>query len=84
METPKLVKFESINRCKVYPRHMRLINGGTYCSSGAREWFGRNNLSWNEFVFHGICESKLIATGDAMAIAVVEEARKEWAIKTKR
>lgn len=51
--------------------------GLQYCSRGARAWFQQHNLDWFKFVTEGIPEEELLATGDAMAIAVVEEA-KRW------
>ncbi len=64
----------------VRPAHMRAADL-RYCSRGARDFAERNKLDWNTFVFHGIPDYILIATGDAMALAVVEEARREWAAK---
>lgn len=45
------------------------------CSRGAREFFRRHQLDWNEFIKHGISAEKLETTGDAMAMKVVEVAR---------
>lgn len=46
-----------------------------YCSGGAREWFKRHGLDWTRFVLEGLPEEELLATGDGMALAVVERAR---------
>lgn len=62
----------------VYHRHMKAA-GINYCNSGARRWFEYHNLNWSDFITNGIAAEILIATGDAMALTVVEEARKEWA-----
>jgi hypothetical protein len=64
----------------VHHRHMKAA-GLRYCNPGARVWFKHHGLDWNQFVNEGINADVLIATGDAMALAVVEEAKKEWAEK---
>lgn len=48
------------------------IRKAGYCSRGARVFFERHGLDWTEFLLNGIDASKLVATGDAMAIKVVE------------
>jgi len=48
-----------------------------YCNRGTRDFFSRHNLDWSEFVRNGLPEEVILATGDAMAIAVVEFARRE-------
>lgn len=63
----------------IRPEHIR-APGIEYCSRGARKWFALHGLDWNRFVTQGIPEEELLATGDALAIAVVEEAKK-WAEK---
>lgn len=55
--------------------------GLSYCNPGARRWFKLHGLDWNEFIRDGVDSEVLIATGDAMAFAVVEEAKKEWAVE---
>jgi hypothetical protein len=45
------------------------------CSKGAREFFKRHSLDWQEFLKTGIEAAKLEATGDAMAIEVVRVAK---------
>ena len=47
------------------------------CNRGAREWFARYGLDWQEFLDHGIDAEKLTATGDPYALRVVEVARDE-------
>jgi len=44
---------------------------------GARMFFKRHNLDFRDFIHNGIDAELLLATGDAMALAVVEIARKE-------
>jgi hypothetical protein len=55
--------------------------GLDYCNPGARRWFAHHKLDWSDFIVNGISEEVLLATGDAMALAVVEEARNEWAAR---
>ena len=50
-----------------------------FCSRGARDWFKRHNLNYLEFVQKGLPESVLAATGDALAIRVIEQAKKREA-----
>lgn len=47
-----------------------------FCRGMTREWAKAQGLDWRDFVRNGIPASKLEATGDALAIAVVEWARK--------
>lgn len=47
-----------------------------FCSRGARDWFNRHNLNYLEFVQKGLSESVLAATGDALAMRVIEQAKK--------
>lgn len=54
---------------------MRDIRAAKMCSRGARKFFERHGLDWGAFVKSGISAEKLEATGDAMAIQVVEVAR---------
>ena len=46
------------------------------CARGSREFAKRHNLDWNKFVKEGIDAEELEATGDAMAIALVEMVRR--------
>lgn len=64
----------------VHVRHIRVPNL-RYCSRGSRLWFKLHGLDWADFVSNGLPEETLINTGDAMALAAVNEARKEWAAK---
>lgn len=60
--------------------HMRSMPK-KYCNKEARKFFVKHGLDWSAFVTTGIPEEELIATGDALALAVVEKARSEWAEK---
>lgn len=57
---------------KIYMRDARAMN---VCSAGSRDLFKRAGLDWNDFLTNGIDSDKLEATGDAVAIAVVRNAR---------
>lgn len=46
-----------------------------FCRGGARRWFAAHGLDWSGFVKQGIEAEILVATGDAMALALVEWAR---------
>lgn len=46
-----------------------------YCARGARRWFARMGLDWSDFVMCGIDAEILLATGDAMALRLVEHIR---------
>lgn len=50
-----------------------------HCVKGAREWFERHDLDFVEFLRNGIDETEFLASGDALAIHVVEiaHARRE-------
>lgn len=48
-----------------------------YCARGARRWFARMNLDWSAFVREGIDAEILLATGDAMAVRLVEHVREQ-------
>ena len=54
---------------------MRDMRAAKICSRGAREFFKRHGLDWSGFLKNGIEAEKLEATGDAMALKVVEVAR---------
>lgn len=45
------------------------------CSGGTRAFFNRHGMDWNKFLAEGLPEEDFIATGDAMAMQVVEAAR---------
>jgi len=53
------------------------FNGGTgFCGRGSRAWFRRHGLDWSSFVRNGISARELVATGDALALRLVEHARR--------
>lgn len=46
-----------------------------YCARGSRRWFARMGLDWGDFVRDGIDAEIIEATGDAMALKLVEHIR---------
>lgn len=53
--------------------HVRAAN---LCVHGTRTWFARHGLDFRAFLARGLPASSLLATGDAMALRVVEVARR--------
>lgn len=45
------------------------------CSGGARRFFRKHDLDWQQFLREGIPAQTLIEIGDAMGLKVVEVAR---------
>ena len=45
------------------------------CVNGTRVWFARHDLDFRTFLREGCAAETLLATGDAMALRVVERAR---------
>lgn len=54
---------------------MEHIRAARMCSRGARTFFERHGLDWQKFLKDGLPAETLAATGDAMALQVVEVAR---------
>lgn len=54
---------------------MEHVRAARLCSRGARAFFERHGLDWRQFLREGIPASELAATGDALALRVVEVAR---------
>jgi hypothetical protein len=54
---------------------MKDIRAVRMCSGGTRDFFKRHGMNWNTFLAEGLPEEQFIATGDAMAMQVVEKAR---------
>ena len=50
-----------------------------YCMAGCRRWAAAQGFDWVEFVREGIDAERLLATGDAMAEAVVRYVQKDRA-----
>jgi len=64
-------------------QHLFTIPGFTtrngFCRGKSRAWFLRHGLDWTDFVRNGIAASKLEATGDGLALALVKWARESGA-----
>lgn len=64
----------------VTTRHLFTIPGFSprkgFCRGKSRAWFNRHGLDWRAFVRDGIPAETLEATGDGLALALVEWARK--------
>ena len=54
---------------------MKDIRRAKMCRRGTQAFFKRHGLDWIGFLKHGIPAEELAATGDAMALQVVEVAR---------
>lgn len=54
---------------------MRDIRATKICRRGAHSFFLRHGLDWGRFLADGIPAADLEATGDLMALQVVEHAR---------
>lgn len=57
---------------KIRMVHVRQVS---MCSKGARDFFKKHDLDWDMFLNEGLDSNLIEATGDAMALAVVEAAR---------
>ena len=53
---------------------MRDIRAAKMCSRGARQWFERNGLDWNDFLKNGVDSEKVLQTGCPIGKRVVEVA----------
>ncbi len=54
---------------------MQHVRANGHCVLLTRTWFIRHNLDFKAFLKDGIESDILLATGDALALAVVEKAR---------
>jgi hypothetical protein len=46
-----------------------------FCRGGARAWFRAHGMDWTDFVRNGIAADALTATGDGLALALVDWAQ---------
>lgn len=60
----------------VTQRHVFSVPGFSkkpgFCVPGVRQWFRANGLDLRDFMHNGIEEEKLLAVGDAFALATVK------------
>jgi len=50
-----------------------------YCANSSRLFFKQYGLDWQDFINNGINEEELLATGNALAIHLVEHAHQQSA-----
>jgi hypothetical protein len=43
-----------------------------YCARDCRQWVASHGFDWADFVRHDIAAETLLATGDPMALAVID------------
>lgn len=55
--------------------NMSHVRAAKLCRRGARVFFERHGLDWERFLREGLPAEQIEATGDAMALQVVEVAR---------
>jgi hypothetical protein len=53
------------------------VRAAGLCVHGTRTWFARQGLDFRAFLRDGIAAEVLLATGDAMALRVVEHVRRQ-------
>ena len=61
----------------VYLRHLRMAKPRAICHDGAKRWWKRKGLDWNDFVQNGIPGQELLDTGCGLAKRVVVAAETE-------
>jgi hypothetical protein len=59
---------------QVFMRHVRSAG---ICANGARLFFSRHGLDWNDFLSNGIGSAKLDQIGDPIALRAADAARAE-------
>lgn len=55
---------------------MEDIRNTLFCARAARPWFRKNNINFDDFLDSKVTAAMLLATHDALAVQVVETARK--------
>lgn len=63
---------------------MRDVREVKLCAGGARAFAKRHELDWSKFLAEGIPAEVLEQTGDAFALAAVENARKRWELAKRK
>lgn len=64
----------------IWPRHLYTVPYAGkvgYCARGSRAWFAAHGIDWAHFVAHGVPADVLAATGDPLALAVIQHAKTE-------
>lgn len=57
------------------------VRAAGLCVNGSRAWFARHGLDFRSFLREGLTAEALLATGDAMALRVVQYARAQQRMK---
>lgn len=57
--------------------HVRHVRQAKLCTSGARAWFKLHEWNWPEFLLNGRPSGDFVATGDPLALRMVEAAVRE-------
>ncbi len=63
---------------RIWPRHLYSVpylGRAGFCANGSRQWFAAHGLSWADFVANGIAADRLEATGDPMAMQLIDHAK---------
>ncbi len=73
---------------KITLKHLHTIPGTGkkpgWCNTKARDFFKRHNLDWYAFRHGGVDEQDFLATGDGLALALVEWAHESERIEQER
>ena len=57
------------------------LRASRLCFQGARPWFRRHGLDWQDFLKDGLDAEILVATGDALALRVIAIAEAREAVE---
>jgi len=60
------------------------LRASRLCFQGARPWFRRHGLDWQQFLKDGLDAETLAATGDALALRVIAIAEAREAIEAEK
>ena len=60
------------------------LRASRLCFQGARPWFQRHGLDWQDFLKDGLDAEILVATGDALALRVIAIAKAREAAEALR
>ena len=58
------------------------LRASRLCFQGARPWFRRHGLDWQDFLANGLDAETLVQTGDALALRVIAIAEAREAVET--
>jgi len=60
------------------------LRASRLCFQGARSWFRRHGLDWQNFLKEGLDAEILAATGDALALRVITVAEAREAVEAEQ